>query len=79
MPSHRPKTIRRLGRADTPRLLGLAVGGKIRVLISPEDISGGLLGVSYSSLDGYRPQSAHAVMRNIVAYSYLKGPDPVSK
>ena len=77
--AYRQKTIRRVGRADAPLLLGVSVGGKVRVLISREDISGGLLGSPYSSLDGYRPQSAHAIMRNIVGYAYLKGPDPAPK
>ncbi|MCY2926973.1 MAG: DUF4159 domain-containing protein, partial [Planctomycetota bacterium] len=76
---YRPKTIRRLGRIDTPRLIGLSVGGKVRVIISPEDISGGLLGVPFSSVDGYRPQSAQAIMRNIVAYAHVKTPDPAPK
>jgi len=54
------------GPLDAPRLKGLTIGGRTAVLFSAEDISHGMLGSPTDGINGYAPEYALALMRNIV-------------
>ncbi len=57
------------GGGRTPRLMSVALGGRHAVFYSRDDITGGLVGYSSYECDGYAPQSAYELMRNIVLYA----------
>ena len=66
----RRKTHRRLGaRTHLPLLRGITIDGRLGVIFSREDITGGLMGCPFYTLDGYRCRSAYALMRNIILYA----------
>ena len=64
---YRRRTKLRLGGRSQPNLKGVMVGGRVGVVFSREDITGGLVGYPSWTVDGYQPDSAFEVMRNIVA------------
>jgi hypothetical protein len=53
----------------SPRLQGLEVNGKVKVLFSAEDLSAGLVGQPVDGIAGYDPKSASALMANIILYA----------
>ena len=62
-----------VGEGNTaPRLQGVEINGRLAVIYSAEDITCGLLGYPCYGLDGYTPQSAYELMRNIVLYAGKK-------
>lgn len=61
----RATALERLGSL-IPRPEVYAVAGRPAVLLSREDITTGLLGCECRSIDGYTPETAYALMRNIV-------------
>ncbi|MBI5725829.1 MAG: DUF4159 domain-containing protein [Planctomycetes bacterium] len=63
---YRRATAKRIGAAKEPRLMGVMRGDRPFVILSREDLSGGLVGYSILGLDGYEPDSAFEIMRNIV-------------
>jgi hypothetical protein len=71
---YRRKTEHRLLRKKTPELQGILVSGRIGVILSREDITAGLLGRPMYTCDGYAPQSAFEIMRNIVLHAASSGP-----
>lgn len=58
-----------VGALRGPRLKGIRVGGRISVFFSREDLTGGMVGEPIDGIDGYSPDSATRIMRNIVLYS----------
>ena len=64
--TYRARTRRRLGGSKQPVLRGVLVGNRPGIIYSREDISHGLLGVPHFAVDGYAPESAFAILRNIV-------------
>ncbi|MBI5724883.1 MAG: DUF4159 domain-containing protein [Planctomycetes bacterium] len=52
-----------------PRLLAVLKGDRPMVIVSQEDITGGLVGYTSATCDGYEPESAFNVMRNIIIYT----------
>lgn len=62
----------------TPQLKAIIIDGRPAVIFSSLDITAGLLGVTTSGIDGYQPDSAYAIMRNIVLYA-AKGPADADK
>jgi len=64
--TYRQRTRRRLGGTKQPVLRGVLTGNRPGIIYSREDITHGLLGVPHFAVDGYAPQSAFAVLRNIV-------------
>jgi hypothetical protein len=52
-----------------PRLCGATVNSRLAVLLSREDITTGLLGLPSHGVIGYRPDSAFALMRNLVLHA----------
>jgi hypothetical protein len=55
-----------VGSLNEPRIFGISHGGRIIVYYSREDLSNALVGVSVDGVTGYEPQSATALMRNII-------------
>jgi hypothetical protein len=75
---YRRRTRVRLGETDRANLRTVLVEDRPAVIYSPEDISAGLLGVPAYTIDGYAPESAWRLMRNIVLWASggpLKGPE----
>jgi len=62
----------RLG-AKEPRLKAVMVGDRIGVLFSREDLTVGLIGCRPVGCDGYTPESAYEMARNIILHVADKG------
>ncbi|MGC9455394.1 MAG: DUF4159 domain-containing protein [Phycisphaerae bacterium] len=66
---YRPDYAATLGEdRDQPRLLAVTSGQRLTVIFSPEDITAGLVGYSYSGIRGYAPATAAALMTNILCH-----------
>ena len=63
---YRRETRKRLAGMKETNLRAVLVGERPGVIYSPEDITGGLVGYECSTVDGYAPESAYELMRNIV-------------
>ena len=65
---YRRRTSLRLGRQTTPALRGVLVGSgrRVGIYLSREDLTAGLVGYTSYTVDGYAPDSAFEIMRNIV-------------
>jgi hypothetical protein len=73
---YRPYALAVFGARETaPRLRGLAVQGQMRVLFSREDLSHALLGQPCWGVAGYSPESATALLRNVLLHA-LAPPGP---
>ena len=70
---YRLRTRLRLGGRTRPNLRGLVLGKRVGVIFSREDITAGLVGYSSFTVDGYAPESAFAIMRNIVLEAARRG------
>jgi len=57
------------GDLKSPRLRAWKRNGRIAVIFSREDISGGLVGEPVDGVRGYSPQSATDLMRAILLYT----------
>jgi hypothetical protein len=64
--SYRRKAKMERGLTNTPELRGLEIGGRLAIVFSPEDITGGLLGIPMHDCAGYSPDSSYEIMRNTV-------------
>jgi hypothetical protein len=58
-----------VGALKQPRLKGITVGDRIAVFISRDDLSAGLVGEPVDGVIGYTPETATAIMRNIILYA----------
>jgi hypothetical protein len=54
------------GRGNTPRLMGVEVNGRIGIILSNEDITCGLAGLSQWRIFGYTPEYARRLVANDV-------------
>jgi len=54
--------------ATAPRLNGAAVGKRVAVIYSEEDITSGLVGYAWHGLRGYTPESSVRLMTNLLCY-----------
>ena len=63
---YRRRTRSRLMNPKQPQLKAVLVGKRVGVLFSREDLTAGLVGYPSWPIDGYDPESAYALMRNIV-------------
>jgi len=52
-----------------PRLRGLTVKGRLAVIVSKDDLTAGLVGYPCWSVKGYSPESAFALVRNIILHA----------
>jgi hypothetical protein len=59
----------RAGNPHAPQLRGYAIGDRMAVLYSPEDVSTGLVGEPVDGVAGYDPASATAVVEHAVLYA----------
>lgn len=57
--------------ADWPRLRVFDLGRRLAVIESPLDLSAGLLGTPLYNCNGYSPDSALRIMRNLLLYANL--------
>ncbi|MDB5333493.1 MAG: hypothetical protein JWP03_4644 [Phycisphaerales bacterium] len=57
------------GDIKSPRVCGINRGGRLAVFFSREDITGGMVGEAVDGIAGYSPETATAIMRNILLYS----------
>ncbi|QOV91900.1 DUF4159 domain-containing protein [Humisphaera borealis] len=64
------------GKLNVPRIRAIERAGKQRVFYSREDISAGMLGQPCDGILGYEPETATAIMRNIVLYVAYNGRPP---
>ena len=63
---YRRETRKRLAGMKDANLRVVVVGDRPGVIYSQEDITSGLVGYECSTVDGYAPESAYELMRNIV-------------
>ena len=57
------------GLQDEPNLRGVALGERIAVVFSKEDLTGGLVGYEAYNCLGYEPETCFALVRNAVLYA----------
>ncbi len=62
-------------RPGPPRIKAINVDGRPGILLSDEDLTLGLLGVPSYTCDGYMPDSAYRLVRNIVLHADKKSGD----
>ena len=62
---YRRRTRMRL-RQTTPNLKGVLLDSRLAAVLSREDITAGLVGYPSYTVDGYAPESAYEIMRNLV-------------
>ncbi|MBI5723530.1 MAG: DUF4159 domain-containing protein [Planctomycetes bacterium] len=71
---YRRATLTRIGGITEPRLLSVLAGDRPKVIVSAEDLTAGLVGYSSWGEDGYMPQSAFEIARNIAIYASVEKP-----
>jgi hypothetical protein len=57
------------GKLNAPRVRGIEVGKRVAIFYSPEDLSAGMVGERVDGILGYDPETATAIMRNILLYA----------
>ncbi len=57
------------GDIKSPRMLGLEQSNRVAVFFSPEDLTAGMVGEQVDGIYGYTPETATAIMRNILIYA----------
>ena len=62
-----------VGALKQPQVKGISVGGRVGVFFSREDLSAGMVGEPVDGIVGYSPETATAIMRNIVLYADQSG------
>jgi hypothetical protein len=60
------------GDLKSPRVRGIEHGGRTAVFFSREDLTAGMVGQPVDGIIGYIPESATAIMRNILLYGAEK-------
>jgi len=73
---YRRQTRLRLNNLKTPNLKAVIENGRAAVIFSAEDITGALVGYPSSTVDGYEPDSAFELMRNIILHGTQGNPRP---
>ncbi len=71
---YRRRTQNRM-RTDRPRLYAVMVDQRPAIIFSRLDVTGGLLGQPGYTIDGYDPQSAYEIMRNVILAVASSGGD----
>jgi len=62
-----------VGKLSAPRVAAIDVGGRAGVFFSREDLSGGLVGSPVDGIVGYDPDTATAIVRNVLVYAETGG------
>ncbi|HQL72956.1 MAG: F5/8 type C domain protein [Planctomycetes bacterium ADurb.Bin126] len=65
--THRAR--KRLGNVREPLLRSIIVNDRPAVFFSREDLTAGLVGYPSSTVDGYAPESAYEIVRNIILHA----------
>jgi len=76
---YRRRARQRLGSVRTPNLRAVLVGDRPAIIFSREDLTAGLVGYPAYTCDGYAPNSAYEIMRNIVLHAAGAKPKPSEK
>jgi len=58
---------------NEPGLKGVIDNGRIAVIVSPQDVTGGLIGALTKTIDGYNGDTAYRIMRNVVTMVQKNG------
>lgn len=58
-----------VGALKQPQVKGITVGNRIAIFFSRDDLSAGLVGEPVDGIIGYSPETATAIMRNIMLYA----------
>ncbi len=67
---YRPDTARKRGEdATRPAVIGVETGGRVAIFFSPHDWTAAMLGAGSAGIDGYTPDSARAILANILHYA----------
>ena len=68
----RSSSIKVIGSDFSPRVRGIVLheGGRVAVFFSREDLSHGLVGTEAPGVVGYAPETARAIMRNVLLYAH---------
>jgi hypothetical protein len=74
--SYRRKAKVTLGLEDTPNLRGVELAGRLAVIFSPQDLTGGLVGCPSPICVGYSPESSYELMRNAFLFAHRAGKGP---
>lgn len=69
---YRNFAVKVIGNIKSPRIRGIDVGGKTRVLVSAEDLSVGMVGMPIDGIYGYDPKTATAIVENVILYAAKK-------
>jgi hypothetical protein len=72
---YRRQSRARLGGAKEPLLKGIMLNERLGLIFSREDLTCGLVGNAVYGCDGYAPQTAYEIMRNVVLLA-AKGTAP---
>ena len=62
-----------MGKLSVPRLAAIEVGGSPRVFFSREDLSAGLMAAPVDGIVGYDPDTATAIVRNVLVFAETGG------
>jgi hypothetical protein len=54
---------------DSPSLLAMEFDGQPRIIVSPDDLTGGMMGLEKWGIFGYEPESAQKLMGNIALWA----------
>lgn len=75
---YRPAAIERVGgRQGPPRLLGYRLAGDIRVVLSGEDLTAGLVGYPHDGIIGYSPETARQLVTGLLRWAHTTRPPPL--
>jgi len=55
--------------SDRPGLMGMEIDGQMRVILVPDDLSGGMAGLQRWGILGYQPESARKLASNIALHA----------
>jgi hypothetical protein len=76
--SYRRKAHVDRGLSGIPNLRGVMSNGRIAVIFSAEDLTGGLVGCPSYGCVGYQPESCYELMRNAILYAADGAPKPAN-
>ena len=72
--NYRKFTLTPIVRRDVPNLLGIKQGDRYTVIYSPMDITSGFLDTQTCGINGYAPDTAQNLARDILIYAASKAP-----
>ncbi|MFN4243608.1 MAG: DUF4159 domain-containing protein [Tepidisphaerales bacterium] len=71
----RPAAAERVGgRQGPPRLTGYSLAGEVRVVLSSEDLTAGLVGYPHDGVIGYSPETARQLVTGLLRWAHTTPP-----